>query len=50
MLRFIPITADMTVWYASQTRFAVGLICIIATAAATLATGKWRRTAATRTV
>jgi len=43
LLRFLPITSDMSVWYAGQTRYAVGLICIIAIAAATLATGKWKR-------
>jgi serine/threonine-protein kinase len=42
LLRFIPVTSDMTVWYASQTRYAVGLIAVIAVVAATLATGKWR--------
>jgi hypothetical protein len=43
LLRFLPITSDMTVWYSGQTRYAVGLICIIAIAAATLATGRWKR-------
>jgi serine/threonine-protein kinase len=47
LLRFLPITSDMTVWYAGQTRYAVGLICIMAVAAATLATGKWKKSAAT---
>lgn len=46
LLRFLPITADMGVWYASQTRFAVVLICVLAAAAATVATGKWKRTTA----
>jgi hypothetical protein len=41
-LRFLPINSDMTLWYSGQTRFAVGLIAILAIAAATLATGKWR--------
>jgi hypothetical protein len=43
LLRFLPITADMTVWYARQTRYAVGLICIMAVVAATLATGRWKK-------
>jgi hypothetical protein len=41
-LRFIPVTSDLSVWYFPQTRYAVGLICIIAIAAATLATNKWK--------
>jgi hypothetical protein len=41
-LRFVPITSDMSVWYSGQTRYAVGLIAVIAVVAATLATGKWR--------
>ena len=45
-LRFLPITPDSNVWYFSQTRYAVGLICILAIAAATLATGKWKVKAA----
>jgi len=43
LMRFLPITSDMTVWYSGQTRYAVGLICVLAIAAATLATGKWRQ-------
>ena len=45
LFRFLPITADMTVWYSNQTRYAVVLISVIAVAAATLATGKWRKSA-----
>jgi hypothetical protein len=41
-LRFLPITADSGAWYFGQTRYAVGLIAILAIAAATLATGKWK--------
>jgi serine/threonine-protein kinase len=45
-LRFLPITPDTSVWYFNQTRYAVGLICILAIAAATLATGRWKIKAA----
>jgi serine/threonine protein kinase len=41
-LRFLPITPDTSQWYFNQTRYAVGLIIVIAVAAATLATGRWR--------
>jgi hypothetical protein len=42
LLRNIPLTSDMSVWYADQTRFAVGLLIAFAIAAATLATRGWR--------
>ncbi|HEX4054940.1 MAG TPA: protein kinase [Tepidisphaeraceae bacterium] len=42
LLRDVPITNDMTVWYARQTRFAVGLLSVVAVAAAFFATRSWR--------
>jgi hypothetical protein len=42
VLRYIPITSDMTIWYASQTRFAMGLLAVVTLAAATIATHGWR--------
>jgi len=42
LLRDVPITSDMTIWYARQTRFAVGLLSVVALAAATAATRGWR--------
>jgi hypothetical protein len=41
LLRNIPLTSDFTVWYADQTRFAVGLLIVVAVAAATVATRGW---------
>jgi hypothetical protein len=45
LLRMLPITPDMTVWYANKTQYAVGLICVLAVGAGTLATGRWRKKA-----
>jgi hypothetical protein len=42
LLRDVPVTSDMTVWYARQTRFALGLLSLTALAAATAATRGWR--------
>jgi hypothetical protein len=42
LLRDVPVTSDMTVWYARQTRFVFALLSIVAFAAATAATRGWR--------
>ncbi|MGA3066025.1 MAG: serine/threonine-protein kinase [Tepidisphaeraceae bacterium] len=42
LLRDIPLTSDFNVWYADQTRFVVGLLIVVAVAAATVATRGWR--------
>jgi serine/threonine-protein kinase len=42
LMRFVPITSNMNLWYSAQTRFALGLLMIIAIAAATIATGGWK--------
>jgi len=42
LLRDVPVTSDMTIWYARQTRFAMGLLSVAALAAATAATRGWR--------
>jgi eukaryotic-like serine/threonine-protein kinase len=42
LLRDVPITSDMGIWYARQTRFAVGLLTVVAIAAAVFATCSWR--------
>jgi hypothetical protein len=43
LFRYLPITPDMTVWYSNQTRYAVILVAVLAVAAATLGTGRWKR-------
>jgi len=47
LLRNTPLTSDMSIWYSGQSRFAIGLLCLAAMVAATLATRGWR-TAGTR--
>ena len=42
LLRDVPVTSDMTIWYARQTRFAMGFLSVAALAAATAATRGWR--------
>jgi serine/threonine-protein kinase len=42
LFRYLPITPDMTVWYSNQTRYAVILVSVLAVAAATLGTGRWK--------
>ena len=42
LLRNTPLTSDMSIWYSGQSRFAVGLLCVAAMTAATLATRGWR--------
>jgi serine/threonine-protein kinase len=42
LLRNVPVTNDMSIWYAVQTRFALGLLVAVAVAAATAATRSWR--------
>jgi hypothetical protein len=37
LLRYLPITPDMSIWYSDQTRYALGLVALVALAAAILA-------------
>jgi hypothetical protein len=42
LLRNVPLTSDLSAWYADQTRFAVGLLMFVAIAAAITATRGFR--------
>jgi serine/threonine-protein kinase len=44
LLRYLPITPDMSIWYSDQTRYALGLVALVALAAAILAGKRQRRT------